>query len=62
MMSNSRYPNLDDQNNDDRRQVPLHRQDQDNSDLVKGYRDLNEVRNSMPPPPNPNRDSGEKDD
>ena len=61
-MSNPRYPNQNDQDNDDSGQSPSRRQDQDYADLTKSYRDLNEVRNSMPPPPNPNRDSGEKDD
>lgn len=62
MMANSWYPNQDDKSNDGSKQVPLHRRDEDHSDLNKGYRELNEVRNSMPPPPNPNRNNDEEDD
>lgn len=47
-------------NTRDNEPVPLNRQDY--GDLNKSLGEQPEVRNSMPPPPNPNRGGGQKDD
>lgn len=57
-MSSRRHPNPNDNDQDDSQPLPLHRQDDGYTNFNEGYRELVEVRNSLPPPRNPNRDDG----
>lgn len=48
---------------DDQQQPPYHRQDNGYVDFGEGLTKQQDVKNSLPPPRNPNRnDSGEDDD
>lgn len=56
-------PGRNDKDDDDEKQVPNRRQDDDYTDFSEGLSRLVEVKNSLPPPRNPNRDnSGDEDD
>lgn len=61
-MSSRQYPSLNDNDDNDGQPVPLHRRDDDHTNCNEGYRELDEVRNSLPPPRNPNRDDGGQED
>lgn len=62
-MSSRRYPDPNDNDQNEGQPVPLHRRDDGYTNFNEGYRELEEVRNSLPPPRNPNRDdSGQEDD
>ncbi len=62
-MSSRRYPDPNDNDQNDGQPVPLHRRDDGYTNFNEGYRGLGDVRNSLQPPRNPNRDdSGQEDD
>lgn len=57
---NDKKDNNNHGNNNDSEPTPLSRRDYEQ--FREAYDSVHEVKNSMPPPPNPNRGGGQKDE
>ncbi|MCE1182079.1 MAG: hypothetical protein LWW81_07210 [Rhodocyclales bacterium] len=62
MMPFRQYPSDHENDHEDNQPASQHQQNDDYTNFNEGYRELHEVRNSLPPPRNPYRDSGEEED
>lgn len=60
-MSDKDKPNNNDTSREYRESEPIPSSRRDHDDLHKSLDESREIRNSMPPPPNPNRGGGQKD-